>query len=299
MTSDLTTVLSSHSRVVNISRSRPTVLIGECINPAGHQGVLEALQQGNYDVIRDEARRQVEAGAAVLDVNASIPGEDEPALLKQVAEAVIDEVDVPLCIDTADPDALVAVLDIYEGRALVNSVTGAARSMDAILPVVLQHDAAVIGLCMDENGIPDEPEQRLRLAERIINRAVKIGIALEDVVIDPLAVAMGAESHAGHVALETTALVVKEFGVNITMGVSNISFGMPGRPDLNAAFVAMAIHAGLTCPITNPLDRRVLRAVMAADLAMARDQHGLRWVRSYREQEEIIDSSVEGEGADG
>lgn len=298
MTSDLTTVLSSRSQAVNISRSHPTVLIGEWINPAGHQRVLEALRQSDYDVIRAEARRQVQAGASVLDVNASVPGEDETALLKRVVETVMDAVDVPLCIDTADPEALVSVLDIYEGKALVNSVTGSSRSLDAILPVVVDHKAAVIGLCMDEHGIPDEPQERLRLAERIINRATKAGIALEDIIIDPLAVAMGAESHAGRIALETTALVVKEFGVNITMGVSNISFGMPGRQDLNAAFVSMAIHAGLTCPITNPLDRRVFRAVMAADLAMARDEYGLRWVRFFRsEEEEMADSTINGGGS--
>jgi 5-methyltetrahydrofolate--homocysteine methyltransferase len=285
MTDHLTTVVSSKTQTVEINRAKPTVIIGERINPTGRKQVLKALQEGNFDMVRADASSQVAAGAAVLDVNAGVPGADEPALLQQVMRSVLETTDVPLCIDTADPKALEAALSLYEGKALINSVNGEARALEAVLPLVKEYGAAVIGLCMDDSGIPETPEQRLAVAAKIIERAATLGIPPEDVVIDPLALTMGADSNAGRVALDTIGLVIKEFGVNITMGASNISFGMPDRKYINAAFIAMAIHAGLTCPITNPLVTEVITAVLAADLTMGRDDYGMRWIQAYRQRE--------------
>jgi 5-methyltetrahydrofolate--homocysteine methyltransferase len=218
----------------------------------------------------------------VLDVNAGVPGADEPELLQQVLKTVMEVVDVPLCIDTADPEALEAALKLYEGKALINSVNGEERALEAVLPLVKEYGAAVIGLCMDDEGIPETAEARLGVAGKIIERAGKMGIPQEDVVIDPLALTMGSDSSAGRLAMETIELVVEEFGVNVTMGASNISFGLPDRKYVNATFIAMAIHSGLTCPITNPLVFEVRTAILAADLSMGRDEYGMRWIEAYR-----------------
>jgi len=285
MAKPLKTVVSSKSQTVEISRELPTVIIGERINPTGRKKVLAALQEGNFDIIREDAVKQVEAGADILDVNAGVPGADEAALITKMLQMVMDVTDVPLCIDTADPEALAAALSIYEGKALVNSVNGEERSLNSVLPLVQEHGAAVIGLCMDDDGIPETAEARLAVAGKIIERAAKLGIEPQDVIIDPLALTMGADSSAGRVALDTIEMVVEEFGVNVTMGASNISFGMPDRKYINSTFIAMAIHAGLTCPITNPLVTEIQTAVLAADLTMGRDDYGMNWIRAYRERE--------------
>lgn len=285
MAENLTTSVSSATQTVEINRDRPTVIIGERINPTGRKKVLAALKEGNFDIVRKDAADQVAAGAVILDVNAGVPGADEPALLLQVMRTVMEVTDVPLCIDTADPQALESALSHYEGKALVNSVNGEERSLQAVLPLVKEHSAAVIGLCMDDDGIPETPEQRLAVASKIIERAGKLGISPVDIAIDPLALTMGADSNAGRIALDTIKLVVDEFGVNITMGASNISFGMPDRKYINSTFIAMAIHAGMTCPITNPLVTEVVTAVLAADLAMGRDDYGMRWIQAYRSRQ--------------
>ncbi len=285
MAENITTIVSSATQTVEISRDSRTVIIGERINPTGRKKVLAALKEGDFDIVRRDAEDQVAAGAAILDVNAGVPGADEPALLQKVMRTVMDVTDVPLCIDTADPEALSAALSLYEGKALINSVNGEERSLNAVLPLVKEHGAAVIGLCMDDDGIPETPEKRLAVATKIIERAGQLGIGPEDVIIDPLALTMGADSNAGRIALETVELVVKEFGVNVTMGASNISFGMPDRKYINSAFIAMAIHAGLTCPITNPLVTEIVTAVLAADLAMGRDDYGMRWIQAYRRRQ--------------
>jgi 5-methyltetrahydrofolate--homocysteine methyltransferase len=285
MSQNLTTLLKSKTKTIKISRDLPTTIIGERINPTGRKAVLESLQNGNFEIVRKDALDQVAAGATVLDINAGVPGADEPALIQEIIRNVMEVVDVPLCIDTANPQALAAALALYEGKALINSVNGEEHSMERILPMAKEYGAAVIGLCMDDNGIPGTAEKRFEVAARIIERAVKLGIPLEDVVIDPLAMAMSADSAAGRIALDTIALVVKEFGVNISMGASNISFGMPDRKYINATFIAMAIHAGLTCPITNPLLSEVNSAVLAADLSMGRDEYGMRWIKAYRKRE--------------
>jgi 5-methyltetrahydrofolate--homocysteine methyltransferase len=284
MAQNLTTVVSSATRTVEISREGPTVVIGERINPTGRKVVLQALKEGNFDIVRTDAVGQVAAGAAILDVNAGVPGADEPALLKQVMQTVMEVTDVPLCIDTANPAALAAALASYKGKALVNSVNGEERSLSTVLPLVKEYNAAVIGLCMDDDGIPATPGKRLAVASKIIERAGKLGIVPENVIIDPLALTMGADSKAGWVALRTIELVVKEFGVNVSMGASNISFGMPDRKYINSTFIAMAIQAGMTCPITNPLVTEVATAILAADLCMGRDDYGMRWIQAYRKR---------------
>ncbi len=282
---NLVTMVSSKDKTVKISRDLPTVIIGERINPTGRKAVLAALKEGNFDIVRQDAVNQVAAGAAILDVNAGVPGADETALLQKVMQEVMSVTDVPLCIDTADPEALAAALAVYGGKALINSVNGEERSLDAVLPLAKEHGAAVICLCMDDDGIPETAVDRLRVAGKIIERAGKLGIGPENLAIDPLALTMGADSNAGRIALETIQLVVKEFGVNVTMGASNISFGMPDRKYINATFIAMAIHAGLTCPITNPLVMEVNTAVLAADLSMGRDEYGMNWIKAYRNRQ--------------
>ena len=282
MAENLKTIVSSKTKTVEIHREGPTAIIGERINPTGRKLVQTALQEGNFDIVRQDALNQVAAGAPILDVNAGVPSVDEAALLCDLMRTVMEVTDVPLSIDTADPEALSAALSLYEGKALVNSVNGEERAMKAILPLVKEHNAAVIGLCMDDDGIPETPEQRLGVAGKIIERAGQLGIPPEDIIIDPLALTMGADSNAGRIALETTKLIVKEFGVNITMGASNISYGLPDRKYINAAFIAMAIYVGLTCPITNPLVKEVNTAILAADLAMGRDDYGMNWIKAYR-----------------
>jgi 5-methyltetrahydrofolate--homocysteine methyltransferase len=290
MAKNLTTNISSASQTVEISRDKPTVIIGERINPTGRKKVLAALQEGNFDMVRQDAANQVAAGAAILDVNAGVPDADEPELLKQVLGTVMEVTDVPLCIDTANVKALEVALSLYGGKALVNSVNGEAKSLAAVLPLVKEYGAAVIGLCMDDDGIPPTPEARLAVAAKIIERAGKVGIPTEDIVIDPLALTMGADSKAGQVTLETIKLVGQEFGVNITMGASNISFGLPDRKYINSAFMAMAIYAGLTCPITNPLVTEVTTAILAADLAMGRDDYGMHWLQAYRDRKKAAEA---------
>jgi len=285
MIQHLTTIVASTKKTVEINRENPTVIIGERINPTGRKQVLAAFAAGDFEIARKDALAQVAAGAHMLDVNAGVPGADEPALLTQVLKTVMEATDVPLCIDTADPAALAAALAVYDGKALVNSCNGEERSLNAILPIVKEHSAAVIGLCMDDSGIPDTPEARLRVAGKIIERAGKLGIPVEDVVIDPLALTMGADANAGRLALDSIELIVKEFGVDITMGASNISFGMPDRASINSTFIAMAIHAGLTCPITNPLVPAVTIAILAADLAMGHDAYGMRWIKAFRKRQ--------------
>jgi 5-methyltetrahydrofolate--homocysteine methyltransferase len=291
MTKDLVTVVSSKTKAVEISRNHPVAIIGERINPTGRKLVLAALKEGNFDIVRQDAIDQVAAGAPILDVNAGVPGADEPVLLKQVMSTVMEVTDVPLCIDTADPAALAAALEVYEGKPMVNSVNGEERSLEAVLPLVKEHGAAVIGLCMDDDGIPETPGARLKVAAKIIERAGKLGIGPEDIAIDPLALTMGADSNSGKIALETLRLIVEEFGVNITMGASNISFGLPDRKYINSAFIAMAIYVGLTCPITNPLVTEVNTAILAADMVMGRDDYGMRWIQAYRQRQKAAEGA--------
>lgn len=282
MSNNLITTVSFKGKVTEISRDKPTVMIGERINPTGRKKVLQALQENDFESVRTDAVGQVEAGAKMLDVNAGVPGADEVVLLSRVLNEVMAVVDVPLAIDTANPQALEAALKIYDGKALINSTNGEEKSLQVVLPIAKEFGAAVIGLCMDDDGIPKTPQDRLAVADKIINRAAQLGIPVEDIVIDPLAMTMGADHNAGRITLDSIALIVDTFGVNITMGASNVSFGLPDRKYVNAAYMAMAIHAGLTCPITNPLVTEISTAVLAADLALGKDEFGMGWIKAYR-----------------
>jgi len=286
MAENLTTIITSKTKKILISRDRPCIIIGERINPTGRKMLQAALREENFDIVRQDAIAQVEAGAGILDINVGVPGGDEAALLAKAIKAVREVTDAPVCIDTADPEALEAALKIYSGKPLVNSVTGEEERLEKVLPLVKEHNAAVIGLCMDDEGIPPTTEGRFKVAAKIIERAGKLGIPAEDVVIDPLVLTVGSDHLAGRIALDATEMIVKEFGVNITIGVSNISFGMPDRGALNATFIAMAIRAGLTCPIANPLHEEIVKAILAADLSMGRDEYGARWIKAYRQRRE-------------
>ncbi len=282
MSENLTTIISSKTKSVEINRSNPTVIIGERINPTGRKSLLAELKEGKFDIVKRDAVAQVEAGAPIIDVNAGVPGADEGPLLRDMMQAVMEVTDAPLCIDTADNTALEAALSIYEGKALVNSVNGEEARLESVLPLVKDYDASVIALCMDDDGIPPTAEDRFKVAAKMIERAGKLGIAPERLIIDPLALTMGSDHNAGMIAIDTIRLVVAEFGVNITMGASNISFGLPDRPLINATFISMSILAGLTCPITNPLEEEVSLAIKAADLVMGRDEFGMSWIKNFR-----------------
>lgn len=281
---DLETVVSSAMRSVTISRGRPLTLIGERINPTGRPRLMASLQAGEMDVVCRDALAQVDAGAAILDVNAGVPGADEPTLIVRMIEAIGAVTDVPLCIDSPNPATLEAALRAYQGKALVNSVNGEERSLGRVLPLVAEHYAAVIGLVMDDDGIPVTAQERLRVADKIVRRAEKLGIPRCDVILDPLTLTIGADPQAARVTLAACRLIADELGVNVTLGASNVSHGLPRREAINAAFLAMAAAHGLTCPITNPLDPAVRDAVMAANLLLGHDEWAAGWIGYYRSQ---------------
>ncbi len=288
MAEAITTTVGSAAQNVFISRQLPTAIIGERINPTGRKKLQQELKAGNFDTVKADALAQIEAGAAILDVNAGVPQVDEPALLVHMVEVLTELSDVPLCIDTANVKALEAALGVYSGKALVNSVNGEEEKLETILPLIKQYDAAVIGLTMDDEGIPKTVEKRIEIAGKIIDRAAKFGIGLEDIVIDPLAMSMGADDQAGKMALDAVEAIFNAFGVNITMGCSNVSFGIPDRELINGAFLAMAIRCGLTCPITNPLLAEVVTSILAADLSMGRDEFATNWIGAYRKRQKAI-----------
>ena len=274
--------VSSPKRTIEFSPGQPTVLIGERINPTGRQKLAESLARGNFGVLLSEAQRQVEAGADILDVNVTIPSGDEPALLREAVLQLVEKVGIPLCLDSANPAALEAALAVYPGRALVNSVTGEAHSLEAVLPLVKRHRAVVVGLPLDEHGIPGDPGLRLVIARRILEAAVQQGLSTEDVIIDCLATAAAVDPRAGAIALETVRLVSQELRANTLLGVSNVSFGLPGRAAINACFLGQAIAAGLTCAIADPTDPSVVQTIAAADLLAGRDEYARRYLAHYR-----------------
>ena len=277
------TRVSSVSHEVIISDDRPVVLIGECINPAGRKRLAEALQTGNMDLVCWEAIRQVEAGADILDVNVGGPGIDEEMVLPLVVQTITGVVDVPLSLDSDNPRALEAALRVYHGKPIVNSVTGQESSLNEILPIVKEYGAAIVGLTMDDDGIPQDPNHRMVIAKKILERTGKVGIPQEDVIIDCLAMTLATESQAAMVTLETIYKVHLELGVNQTLGVSNVSFGLPERDTLNSVFSALAIGAGVTCLCVNVA--RVSLAVLAADLILGKDLYARRYISSYRERQ--------------
>ena len=281
----MNTILKSEKKEVKIGLDRPFVMIGEKINPTGHKKLAAALTEGNYDYVREIALRQVAWGADVLDVNVGVPGIDEPVIIKKVIELVVSITDVPLCIDSGNPDVLKAGLAAAPGKPLVNSVSGEESRLNSVLPLVKDRGAAVIGLTMDDNGIPKSAEERVAVAEKILERAARLGIPSEDVIIDPLVLTVGSDSKAALATLQTIELLRTNLGVNINLGASNVSFGLPDRPSINQAFLAMTIQAGATCAITDPA--RLGAAIRASDLLLGRDDYSMRYIKYFRATEAL------------
>lgn len=277
------------SREVIIGHDRPTVLIGERINPTGKKKLAAALMAGDMEIVRREALAQVQAGADILDVNVGLVGVDEVALLPRAVSAVMEAVDVPLCLDSHNTKALEAALQIHRGKAIVNSVTGREESLREILPLIKEYGAAVIGLTVDDQGIPRDADRRLAIAYRIIERAEAIGIAREDVIIDCLILTIGSDNNAGAVALEAVSRVKSELGVNQTLGASNVSYGLPDREILNGTFLTLAIAAGVTCPTVDVA--KVRPFVLSTDLVLARDKFAQRYIRAYRQRQATLRGS--------
>jgi 5-methyltetrahydrofolate--homocysteine methyltransferase len=282
------TRLRGTAKEVVIGDDRPTVILGERINPTGKKKLAAALVAGDLGIVRKEALAQIDAGADILDVNVGAAGVNEKELLPRAVKLVLETVEVPIAIDTADGDALTAALAMHkevnpDGKPLINSVNGEGASLARILPLVAQYNTAVIGLCMDDDGIPDTAEKRLAVAKKIIERAAEHGIPKEDILIDCLALTVGADSKAGWITLEAIRLVKEELGVNMALGASNVSFGLPDREMINGAFLAMAIARGLNCPIVDAA--KVRHYILAADLALGRDDYAMRYIKAFRKRQ--------------
>ena len=277
------TVISSATREVIIGFDQPFVIIGERINPTGRKILAAEMAAGDYSRVEADARAQVEAGAPMLDVNAGIPLVDEPAILARAIQLVQSITDVPLSIDSSIVAALEAGLAVYKGKALVNSVTGEEERLESVLPLVKKYGAAVVAISNDETGISEDPDVRFGIAKKIVERAADYGIPACDVVVDPLVMPIGAINLAGRQVMHLLQRLRTELKVNSTCGASNVSFGLPNRNGVNAAFLTMAISAGLTSAITNPLHPEVMQACMGADVMMGNDPNCARWIRKYRE----------------
>jgi len=277
------TVLRSHAREVVIGPDRPFCVIGERINPTGRKRFAEALRAGDLSQVVVDVERQVAAGADMLDVNAGVPLADEADLLARMVRLVQEHTDLPLCLDSSVVEALEAGLAVYRGKALVNSVTGEDDRLAEVLPLVKRYGAAVIALANDETGIPETVEKRLEITDKIVRVATReYGIPLEDIVIDPLAMTVGADADAVTVTLETIREIRRRYGLNMCLGASNVSFGLPDRATINAAFLAMAMSAGLTSAIMNALAPECVAAVRAGDLLLGNDPWGANWIAAYR-----------------
>ncbi len=279
------TVLKSAKKEVTIGIDKPFVMIGEKINPTGNKKLAAAMLAGDLEAVRKLAERQVAWGADVLDVNVGVPGIDEVAMIEKVVAIVAAAVDVPLCIDSGKAEILAAGLKAAPGKPLVNSVNAEEKQLASVLPVVKDRGAAVIGLTIDDNGIPKTPEERVAAADKIIQSAAKIGIPLEDILIDPLVMTVGSDSKAGVITLQTIELLRREFGVNINLGASNVSFGLPDRLTANQSFLTLGIQAGATCSITDPI--KLGSTVRAADLLLGRDDYAMRYIKYFRAAEKL------------
>ena len=277
------TVVSSATRELVIGFERPFVLIGERINPTGRKIMAEEMKVGDYSRVQSDALLQVAAGAHMLDVNAGIPLADEPRILAEAIQLVQSLTDVPLSIDSSIIDALEAGLAVYQGKALVNSVTGEDESLDRVLPLVKKHGAAVVAISNDETGISEDINERYKVAEKIVNRASDYGIPACDVIVDPLVMPIGAINSAGREVLRLIHRLRTELKVNTTCGASNVSFGLPNRNGFNGAFISMAIQAGMTSAITNPLHAEVVAASLGADVMLGKDPDCGRWIKHFRE----------------
>jgi 5-methyltetrahydrofolate--homocysteine methyltransferase len=283
------TVLESPSRTVVIGGGRPFCVIGERINPTGRKKLQAELQNGDLSRIELDVAQQVAGGADMLDVNVGDPLADEVELMRAAIPLVQSITDLPLCIDSSVIEALEAGLGSYQGKALVNSVTGEDERLEAILPIVARHGAAVIGLANDDE-IPMEPERRLEVAKKIVSRAGDHGIPPQDVLIDPLAMPVGAEPRAVTLFVETVKLIREELGVNMTCGASNTSFGLPGRETLGGAFLAVAASHGLTSAIMDARSREIVEAVRATDFLLGHDEWGANWIAAYRKKQAALAS---------
>ena len=285
------TVISSATKEVVIGFERPFVIIGERINPTGRKILAAEMSSGDYSRVEADARAQVEAGAHMLDVNAGIPLADEPAILARAIQLVQSITDLPLSIDSSIVAALEAGLAVYKGKPLVNSVTGEEDRLESVLPLIRKYGAAVVAISNDETGISQDPDVRFAVAKRIVERAADHGIPASDIVVDPLVMPIGAINQTGVQVMRLVHRLRTELKVNTTCGASNVSFGLPQRDGINAAFLTMAIAAGMTSAITNPLHDEIVRACMAADVMMGHDPDCMRWIRKFREAPTI--------GADG
>jgi 5-methyltetrahydrofolate--homocysteine methyltransferase len=277
------TVVSSAKREVVIGFDRPFCVIGERINPTGRKLLAAEMAAGDFSRVEADAVAQVEAGATMLDVNAGIPLADEPKILADTIKLVQSLVDVPLSIDSSIVEALAAGLDAYDGKALVNSVTGEEERLEVVLPLVKKYGAAVVAISNDETGISEDPDVRFAVAKKIVERAEDYGIPRADVVVDPLIMPVGAINEAGATAMRLIRRLRDELKVNTTCGASNISFGLPNRHGLNAAFLTMAIGAGMTSAIMNPLHAEEMTGILGADVMMGHDPECRRWIRKFRE----------------
>jgi len=281
----MNTTLRSESKEVTIATDGPVVIIGEKINPTGHKKLAAALLEGNYDYIKELALKQVEMGADILDINVGVPGIDDVALMPEIIKLVASVVNVPLCLDSPNPAVLAAGLAVAAGKPLVNSVSGEDARLKAVLPLVKEYGAAVIGLTMDDQGIPNEAAGRLAIAENILEQAARLGIPAEDVVIDPLVLTVGSDSQAGVVTLNSIRLIREKLGMNINLGASNVSFGLPDRPTVNMAFLALTIGAGASCVISDPM--KLTGFIRATDLLLGRDDYGMRYIRYFRQTQGV------------
>jgi len=277
------TTIRGKTTEIGIGIDQPFRIIGERINPTGHKKLAVALTERDFDYIRRLAASQIANGADILDVNVGVAGLDDVSLLPEVIQIVTDEVDIPICIDTPNPEALAAALSVTPGKPLINSVNGEEASLNTVLPLVKEYNAAVIALTMDDDGIPSDPEKRLAIAAKIIERAAKTGIPIEDIVVDPLVMTAGADSQAAVVTIKTIKMVKENFGVNINLGASNVSFGLPDRHTVNQSFLALAMGAGATCAITHP--RKLGLTIRAIDLLLGRDDFGMRYITYWRGQQ--------------
>ncbi len=279
------TTLKTKTKEIKITTDGPITIIGESINPTRRKKLTAALLTGEMDYIFELAKIQIDTGADVLDVNVGAPGVDEVKVLPKVALAVSEQFNVPVCLDSSSREALVAALKVMPGKPLINSVNGEEASLEKLLPIIKEFGAAVIGLTMDDNGIPSEAGVRTRIAGKILERAARLGIPAEDIVIDPLVLTVGADQKAGQVTLSTIQMVRKEFGVNINLGASNVSFGLPDRHTVNQAFLALGAGAGASCVITNP--EKLTPIIRASDLLLGRDAFAGRFIKDFRKRQAL------------